>query len=240
MLIVPSHWSELGIFMRLVSENFVASDFEHHKFLNICTYMLFSYFDNFDKYLFLKINTVWTSPFLDAVIPWWRDKNTWIPLYIFLLLFIFINFGKKALPWFLFVLATIALSDQLSSHFFKEYFQRVRPCNDVVMQLKERFLVRHRPQSGSFPSSHAFNHFALAIFFFNTLKKYFGQWVWLFIFWAATISYGQIYVGVHYPTDIIAGAIMGSLVGFLMYLLFSRYFKMPDLPTKAAAQILKE
>jgi len=194
--------------------------------------MIFSYFENFDKYLFLKINTVWTSPVLDSILPWWRDKNTWIPLYIFLALFAFINFGKKALPWFLFVLATAALMDQISSHFLKEYFDRVRPCNDVVMRLKERFLVRHRPQSGSFPSSHACNHFALGVFFLLTLKRYFGKWAWLFIFWAATICYAQIYVGVHYPTDIIAGAIIGSLVGGGMYLLFTRLFKMPELPVK--------
>lgn len=202
--------------------------------------MIFSYFENFDKYLFLKINTVWTSPVLDAILPWWRDKNTWIPLYIFLALFAFINFGKKALPWFLFVLATVAIMDQLSSHFLKEYFDRVRPCNDVVMRLKERFLVRHRPQSGSFPSSHASNHFALALFFFLTLRRYFGKWVWLFIFWAATICYGQIYVGVHYPTDIIGGALLGSAVGTGMYFLFNRFFKMPVVPAPLSDGQLKK
>lgn len=191
--------------------------------------MLFSYFQNFDNYLFLKINTVWTSPFLDAIIPWWRDKNTWIPLYLFLLLFIFWNFGKKAIPWVIFLLATVAVTDQISSHFLKEYFDRVRPCNDVVMRLKERFLVGYRPQSGSFPSSHASNHFAVGLFCFITLKKYFGKWVWLFIFWAATISYGQIYVGVHYPTDIIGGAILGSLIGWGVYAVFHKYFKMPEM-----------
>lgn len=191
--------------------------------------MLFSYFQNFDNYLFLKINTVWTSPFLDAIIPWWRDKNTWIPLYLFLFLFIFWNFGKKAIPWVIFLLATVAVTDQVSSHFLKEYFDRVRPCNDVVMQLKERFLVHHRPQSGSFPSSHASNHFAVGVFCFITLKKYFGKWVWLFIFWAATISYGQIYVGVHYPTDIIGGAIIGSLIGWGVYAIFHKYFRMPEM-----------
>lgn len=191
--------------------------------------MLFSYFQNFDNYLFLKINTVWTSPFLDAIIPWWRDKNTWIPLYLFLMLFVFWNFGKKAIPWAIFILATVAVTDQVSSHFLKEYFDRVRPCNDVVMRLKERFLINYRPQSGSFPSSHASNHFAVGVFCFITLKRYFGKWAWLFIFWAATISYGQIYVGVHYPTDIIGGAIVGSLIGWMMYLLFHKYFKMPEI-----------
>ena len=199
--------------------------------------MIYQYFENFDKYLFLKINTVWTSPLLDAILPWWRDKNTWIPLYIFLALFAFINFGKKALPWFLFVLATAALMDQISSNLLKDFFDRVRPCNDIVMSLKERLLVRHRPQSGSFPSSHASNHFALGVFFLLTLRRYFGKLAWLFILWAATISYGQIYVGVHYPTDIIAGAILGSLVGGIVYFLFTRFFKMPALPEKPQAEI---
>lgn len=190
--------------------------------------MLSPFLQNFDNYFFEKINMQWHNSFFDAVIPWYRDMNTWIPLYVFLLAFMLINFGKKAWIWILFVIILISLSDQISSHFLKEWVDRVRPCNDPVWKMKERFLLSYRPQSGSFPSSHACNHFALGIFFFLTLKKYFKKWVWLFIFWAASISYGQVYVGVHYPLDIIGGAIIGSAIGYFVYLVFSKYFEMPD------------
>lgn len=190
--------------------------------------MLIHDIEKFDKYLFLKINTQWTNGFLDSVIPWWRDQNTWIPLYLFLIVFIFINFGWKAWKWLLFVLVTIAISDQICSHLLKELIGRVRPCNDPVMRLQERFLIDYRPQSGSMPSSHACNHFAIGIYFFFSLRKYIGKWAWFFIFWASTISYGQVYVGVHYPTDIICGAALGFSIGWLVYFFSKKYFGAND------------
>lgn len=173
--------------------------------------------ENFDKYLFLKINTQWTNGFLDAVIPWWRDQNTWIPLYFFLLFFVLVNFGNRTWLWLLFAIVTISVSDPINSGVVKYFFNRPRPCNDAVMRLVEILRIPIRPGSPSFPSSHACNHFAIALYFFMTLKKYIGRWAWLFIVWAATISYGQVYVGVHYPLDVLAGAMEGTLLGLGVY-----------------------
>jgi undecaprenyl-diphosphatase len=179
--------------------------------------MFLKVIENFDKYLFLKINTQWTNGFLDAVMPWWRDQNTWIPLYLFLLVFAIVNFGNRTWLWLLFVIITISISDQLNSSILKYEFNRLRPCNDPVMQYLEILRLPSRSGSPSFPSSHACNHFAVGLYFFMTLKKYIGRWAWLFIFWAVTISYGQVYVGVHYPLDILAGAIEGTLIGLGVY-----------------------
>jgi len=176
--------------------------------------------ENFDKYLFLKINTQWTNGFLDAVIPWWRDQNTWVPLYFFLLIFAIVNFSNRTWLWLLFAIITISISDQLNSNVVKYIFGRLRPCNDPVMQYMEILRIPTRPGSPSFPSSHACNHFSIALYFFMTLKKHIGRWAWLFIFWAATISYGQVYVGVHYPLDILAGAVEGTLLGLGVYYLY--------------------
>ena len=182
-----------------------------------------------DKWLFLKINTVWTNPFLDAVYPFWREGYAWAPLYIFLVVFIFINFGWKAWPWIVFFLLTFTLTDQISSHFLKYLVNRPRPCQDEDLMFSVRELLGRCPGNPSFPSSHATNHFGLAFFSYFTLKPYIKKWGYLFFFWAATISYGQIYVGVHYPSDVLSGALIGSLIGCLTAFEFNKYIKLPPL-----------
>ena len=100
-----------------------------------------------DTNLFLQVNTVWTNPFLDSVFPWWREANTWTPLYVFFLAFMFLNFGKRAWPWVAFVLLNILLSDQISSTLFKNYFMRLRPCADPEMQFQVRLLLQNHLMS---------------------------------------------------------------------------------------------
>jgi undecaprenyl-diphosphatase len=85
-----------------------------------------------------------------------------------------------------------------------------------------RFLLSYKPQSSSFTSSHATNHFALAAFFYFTLKKYFNKWGLLFFCWAFMICYAQVYVGVHYPFDVICGGIIGFSIGYG----FARFFNL--------------
>src|SRR5690606_31319118 len=108
---------------------------------------------------------------------------------------------------------TFALTDFTSSSVIKKEVTRVRPCNDV--QFKEQVRLRVRCGSGySFPSSHAANHFALGIFLLVIFRKCWKHIIWLSLGWAASISFAQIYVGVHYPSDILAGALLGSLIGW--------------------------
>jgi len=83
-----------------------------------------------DQWLFIKINSAWTNDFLNSVMPWWRDSNTWIPLYLFLGLFAIMNFGWKVWPWIVFFIVTVSLTDQLSANLIKNFVQRPRPCND--------------------------------------------------------------------------------------------------------------
>ena len=180
--------------------------------------------DQADKQLFLKINTQWTNSSLDHILPWYRDSNTWIPLYLFLLLFTAINYKNKIWPWLLFIAVTATLSDQISSNFFKNFFDRPRPCNDLIIQFQGRLLLNRCPSSFSFTSSHATNHFAAAMFLFLTLKSSFKNWTYLFFFWAGSISYAQIYVGVHYPLDILGGTIIGCSVGYLTGTFYNKRF----------------
>ena len=182
-----------------------------------------------DLYFFNKINSVWTGSFCDHIFPWWRDSTTWYPVYLFLLLFILINFGWKGWPWILFVVLNVTITDQLSSTYIKQWLPRLRPCQDPLMQDNVRMILNHCSGGGSFPSSHATNHFGAAVFFFLTLKPYLKGWSYLFFAWAATICYGQVYVGIHYPTDVIGGAIIGSMIGYIMASIFNKKIKLPQL-----------
>jgi len=127
--------------------------------------------------------------------------------------------------WLLFFGCLPILTDFISSDIIKENFFRLRPCNDPLMADKIRFLLSYKPQSSSFTSSHATNHFALAAFFYFTLKKYFKNWSILFFIWAFMICYAQVYVGVHYPFDVIVGGMIGFFMGFLIAAFFNKKFE---------------
>lgn len=175
-----------------------------------------------DTMLFFKINNYWTCSFLDDVFPWYRDATTWVPLYLFLILLVLYNFGWKSWPWVLGVIITVTITDQISSTLLKNWINRPRPCSDPVIGSYVRLLLNRCPSSGSFTSSHAANHFGVAFFIYFTLRQYLGKWGYLLFFWAATICYGQVYVGVHYPFDILGGAVIGAFIGYQLARIFNK------------------
>ena len=175
---------------------------------------IWAWINQVDTFLFLQINTVYTNSFLDTVYPWYREGNAWVPLYLFMIIFTIQNFPKKAFAWILFVVITIILTDQISSSWVKPFFQRPRPCNDPLIMSQVRLLLDHCSGGFSFTSSHATNHFGFAVFLYMTMGPVIGKWKYALLVWAASISYGQIYVGVHYPLDILCGAILGTCIGF--------------------------
>ncbi|HVI47584.1 MAG TPA: phosphatase PAP2 family protein [Chitinophaga sp.] len=178
-----------------------------------------------DLRLFFHINGQWHNVWLDVIMPFLREPYVWAPLYLFLALFVTINFGWRGLFWILFFLLCFGMSDQ-ASLYLKETIGRVRPCRDPVVSHFARVLVVYCPMSGSFTSNHAANHFALATFCFLTLKSFFGRYTWLFFVWAALIAYAQVYVGVHYPLDITGGAVLGLLIGLLSGSFFQRRIRL--------------
>lgn len=177
-----------------------------------------------DYYLFELLNQQWTNGFLDGIMPYWRSKYFWMPLYLFILSYMIYQRNREWLIFSLCMILTIALADQLSSSWIKPAIERLRPCNNPIWKDQVHLLVRCG--SGfSFTSSHATNHFALATFWAFPFVRY--RWVLpLGFLWAATISYGQVYVGVHYPLDVMAGGLVGILIGVFtgwIFLLISRY-----------------
>jgi membrane-associated phospholipid phosphatase len=178
-----------------------------------------------DYQLFHNINSQWTSNFLDAVLPFLRESSFWLPFYLFLLLFVPFNFGKKSAWWIVMILLTASVSDLISSGYLKETFFRLRPCQDPTLNEMARVIIKRCPVSSSFPSSHAVNHFTVAAFIYQTLK-FSSKWWGLIFVWAFAIIYAQVYVGVHYPFDVFCGALIGIFIGWVSSYIFNTKFKL--------------
>jgi membrane-associated phospholipid phosphatase len=167
-----------------------------------------------DYYLFEHINGKWTSDFSDHIFLFIRQAVVWAPLYLFLLVFILVNFKWKGWWWAGFYILNVGVTDTISSQVLKNVVGRLRPCMDPFLGDQVRFIANYCPHSGSFTSSHAANHFGMAAFIVGTLGKRSKQWRWMYL-WAACISYAQIYVGVHFPFDVLGGALLGLGSGTL-------------------------
>lgn len=176
-----------------------------------------------DHQIFFFINRQLANHFFDIIMPVIRNKLSWIPLY--LLIFTFIVWKHPASWWkmLLAILFTIALTDGISSHIIKPLFHRIRPCHAAGIAGHARLLLSHCSGGYSFTSSHAANHFGLALIFSLLLAKH-SRWIWpAFLFWATLISFAQIYVGVHYPADVAGGAITGIACGFISWYFYQKY-----------------
>ena len=179
---------------------------------------------HWDQQLFEKINTDWANPLFDAVMPFLRSPLNWAPVYLFILLLVLMNFKIKGLWWIVFFISTVAFIDMTGNYVFKHGFERLRPCNDPNFFEHVRLVIDHCGSGFSFTSNHAANHFGMAAFFFVTLRHVLKNWVWVGIVWAALIAFSQVYVGVHYPFDILGGALLGLAFGITMGSLFNKQY----------------
>lgn len=180
--------------------------------------------EKWDQWLFIKLNSEWTNGFFDAFFPFFRDAYIWAPLYLFILVFIIVNYGQKGLWWSLGFICTVAITDIIGARVFKEGIERLRPCGDPVMMDHVRLLLSRCSGSYSFVSNHAANHFSLAVFAFITFRGLFRNWMYIGLIWAALIAYAQVYVGVHYPLDVLGGAGLGTITGLFMAWFFNKRF----------------
>lgn len=156
-----------------------------------------------------------SSPFLDTLMAGATEKYNWIPLYLLLLYILYKNFGWQALYSIIAVVLLITLSDQITSSFMKPFFQRYRPCHDPEIGHLIRIVTKCGGSYG-FVSSHAANSMALSTFFWLIFKEKYRWIIWIFI-WPLLFSYSRMYLGVHYPLDILGGTLVGILLGYLVF-----------------------
>ena len=192
--------------------------------MNISLMTLTDQLKVWDQWLFMKMNSEWTNSFFDVISPFIRESTFWAPLYLFLLLFVTFNFKARGWLWALFFICTVSFTDIISSRVFKNGFERLRPCNDPGFMMHVRLLLNHCSGGYSFTSSHAANHFGMATFFYFTMRHLIGRWALIGFVWAAIICYAQIYVGVHYPMDILGGALLGVCFGLFTGMIFNKRY----------------
>lgn len=167
-----------------------------------------------DQDLFFAINKGLSNPFFDWLMPYLRNRYFWTPLYLFMAIFFVRNYGKQGWLILIFLGLTFGLSDYLTSSVIKPAFERLRPCNDPIIKTEINSLIACGT-GFSFPSSHAANHFALAVFLITMFHEKWKPIILSGILWALSISFAQIYVGVHYPGDVTFGGIVGAMIGFM-------------------------
>lgn len=171
-----------------------------------------------DEIVFLLINRASCHSLLDPVMLLLISPLTWVPPCIFMIGFMFVKTGKHGWQVILYSLVTLAITES-SSSLIKNAVGRLRPCFDANIQGLFRSLV-DCSEVYSFPSSLAANGFGLAAFWFWSLFKTTGKkWKWLWT-WVVLICYAQIYVGQDFPSDAIAGALLGITIGTTMAKIF--------------------
>lgn len=196
-------------------------------------YML-DYLIDLDKWLFVTING-FNSPFIDPIMIFFSKKIVWIPLYIIIAIWLFtepfleengkLRFKRRAKNFsFLFligIILTFALTDSIANN-IKELFERSRPCWDESLSNVCRLLESKGGQYG-FVSNHASNVFGMALFSSLIFRK---KWFSILIFiWAIFVAYSRIYVGKHFPADVLFGALLGMLIALLTYKIISYIYR---------------
>jgi undecaprenyl-diphosphatase len=173
--------------------------------------------NEWDMQLFLFLNGQHNS-FLDVVMYWVTDKLFWIPLYILIVSWLFRKYGLPA-AWIMLTIGfSVGLADQIASGMMKPYFGRLRPCYDPAIS-NLVYVLRGCGGRYSFASSHASTAFALAMSMWLHVRHLYKSVVYLFI-WASAVSYSRVYVGVHYPADLVVGALVGILSAWICYTIF--------------------
>ncbi len=173
---------------------------------------------NIDQKLFLFLNGLHNS-FFDFVMYWVSNKFIWIPLYGWFIYQIIKKYKKQSILILILGTVMISLSDQLTV-FFKNYFERPRPCHDQYIGDLVHIVKNTCGGPYGFMSSHAASSFTLAFFLIPIFRDRFHYFKPFIIVWAAMVAYSRVNLGVHYPADIVCGALLGMLLGFLFSKLF--------------------
>lgn len=168
-----------------------------------------------DKELFLFFNG-YHAPWLDYIMELFSETEFWIPLHAFLLWHIVRLHKRQSILILVAIAITITMADQITTSFMKPFFERLRPSHEPSLDGLVHIVNNHRGGKFGFASSHAANTFG-TVMFLTLLFRRTKPWMAWFFLWAALVSYTRIYLGVHYPGDILVGAIVGMLCALISY-----------------------
>lgn len=160
-----------------------------------------------DVSIFYLINGTLANPLFDKLMPFITEVKNWYLVYVLLWFIILFKGGKYRIAMAVAMILLVTITDQVSSSLLKNLFERIRPCN----ALPDVHLLAGCTGSFSFPSSHAVNNFAAAMFF----GYFYKHLRWILFSVAAIVALSRIFVGVHYPSDVIGGAIIGIILGYI-------------------------
>ncbi len=173
--------------------------------------------ESLDQQLFLFLNSH-PSNLLDSLCYWVSQPFFWVPFYLLLIYWLAKALKRKTWVVLLMVAILITLSDQFASSLVKPWVQRLRPCQDPQIRHLVHVAGTYSGLYG-FISSHAANTFSLAMLLWLLLRKHY-RYIYLLFFWAGAVSYARVYGGVHYPGDILVGALVGLCLGWLIYQIY--------------------
>lgn len=171
-----------------------------------------------DQEFFLILNGLHAT-WLDGIMFWVSGKKEWIPFYLAIVSTIIYQFRWRSIIVLVFIGIAILFADQIVSGFMKPFFQRLRPSHEPVLEGMVHIINGYKGGSYGFASSHAANAFGLAMFIYLLFKTKF-KYIRLIFLWAAIVAYSRIYLGVHYPGDIITGGIIGTMCGYFSFKVF--------------------
>ena len=174
---------------------------------------------HFDKELFVFLNGVGSDTF-DGFWLTITKQGYWTPLFLWIFYLLYQKIGWKNFLFYIGFTAVLILVCDQTTNLFKGYFQRLRPCNDE--EIKHLIRIVKSSDTFSFFSGHAANSMATTFFTFLILKKYYKHTGWLFLF-PVVFAYSRIYLGMHFPGDILTGFAFGALFGVGCYKLFQKY-----------------
>lgn len=162
-----------------------------------------------DRNIFLFLNS-FHSPFFDEVMRIISMRSVWIPLYLYIIFLLVLRYRGKVWIALLFALLLVVITDQAST-LLKNAVERLRPCHEPSLEGMVHLVGNRCGGMYGFVSSHAANTFGIAAFTSPLVQKKWFAWT-LFI-WASVVAYSRIYLGVHYPGDVLGGALLGIIAG---------------------------